>query len=350
MDSRPTYPDIYRNIFYLNQVPPSLTTASKESSLQFVSPEEEMDIDEVARIFTPRRGEERHLPMAPPTFVSISAPDLSLRDSTCLPPPSPTARSVELPEFHLFGYVPTERSAFSPATPDPSLHYKEDIERMIEERRLGERRSADAICQQQPRKSSIAKPTYRIFPIMFYYHIEPTHYEDPAEELAVRRSVFDAFEWALDGQIAAAATLGAAAREMSFPDFTWRSHTEDGVFDLRSPPSKRLQRGDVLHCYGGMRGYWRLGGPVKRYRTREDPNDPEETNWVQVMCQNDRDHQEAWLKIPACFFYPSPPFDRLRRFVRRSLHNLRTIFKKGEDETMNISRESTELEYATVKF
>ncbi|KAJ6513469.1 hypothetical protein C8R45DRAFT_921097 [Mycena sanguinolenta] len=319
MDSRQTYPDIYRNIVYLNQVPLLLTTTSKESSLQFVSPEEEMDIDEVARIFT-RRGEERHLPMAPPNFVSISAPDLSLCDSTCLRPPSPTTRSVELPEFHLFGYEAREISVFSPTTLDLYLHHREDIERIIEERRLGERRSANAICQQQPRKSSIPKPTYRIFPITFYYHMEPTYYEDPEEELAVRRSVFDNFEWALDGQIAAAATLGATAGEMSFPDFTWRSHTEDGVFDLRSPPSKRLQRGDILHCYGGMRGYWCLGGPVKRYRKREDPNDPEETDWVQVMCQNDQDHQEA------------------------------TIFKKEEDEAMDISRGSTELEYATVKF
>ncbi|KAJ6478414.1 hypothetical protein C8R45DRAFT_1157268 [Mycena sanguinolenta] len=308
-----------------------------------------MDIDEVARIF-PRHGEERHPPMAPPTFVSISAPDLSLRDSTCLLPPSPTARSVKLPEFHLFGYEAREISVFSPATPDLYLHHREDIERIVEERRLGERRSANAIRQQQPRKSSIPKPTYCIFPITFYYHMEPTHYEDSEEELAVRRSVFGNFEWALDGQIAVAATLGAAAGEMSFPDFTWRSHTEDGVLDLRSPPSKHLQCGDVLHCYGGMRGYWRLGGPVKCYRKREDPNDPEETDWVQVMCQNDRDHQEAWLKIPACFFYPSPPFDRLRCFVQRSLHNVRTIFKKEEDETMDISRESTELEYVTVKF
>ncbi|KAJ6473099.1 hypothetical protein C8R45DRAFT_936137 [Mycena sanguinolenta] len=332
----------------LAHAPALIKMPSKESSIEFANPDSDQEMEDVAHTQFPKYKDDAHLLRAPITFVSISAPDLAHRDSLDLP----ASRSVELPEFYLFGYDPTERSVFSPASPDPSLHYVEDIERIIEERRLGDRRSAEAIHNQIRHKPTVHKPAYSVFPITYYYHLDPTHDMNSADELADRREAFNRFERDLNGHMAAAATLRTPAEDTNFPDFVWRSHTEDGVFEIRSPPSRRLQRGDVLHCYGGLRGYWRLGGPVKRYWKREDPREQQATEWVQVMCYNDREHQQAWVKIPAYFFCATSIPDRFGRFISRSLRSLRSVFhiNKAPCEEHTDPRTSMYLQNATVEF
>ncbi|KAJ6508569.1 hypothetical protein C8R45DRAFT_922288 [Mycena sanguinolenta] len=309
----------------LAHAPALIKMPSNESSIEFTNPDSDQEMEDIAHTQFPKYKDDAHLLRAPITFVSISAPDLAHRDSLDIP----VSRSVELPEFYLFGYDPTERSVFSPASPDPSLHYVEDIERIIEERRLGDRRSAEAIHNQIRHKPTVHKPAYSVFPITYYYHLDPTHYMNSADELADRREAFNRFERDLDGRMAAAATLRTPAEDTNFPDFMWRSHTEDGVFEIRSPPSRRLQ-------------YWK----------REDPRDQQATEWVQVMCYNDREHQQAWVKIPAYFFRATSIPDRFGRFISRSLRSLRSVFRinKAPGEEHTEPRASMDLQNATIEF
>jgi len=107
------------------------------------------------------------------------------------------------------------------------------------------------------------------------------------------------------------------------PLYVWRSRTEP-VFELDTVPHWQLQSGDTVEMFGMWDGRWRLTDQVKRrHEFRLITKDPP-VEWVYILCENDLLRQQAWLKIPARFFYPTT----LGIELRKGAHAIGSLFAR----------------------
>ncbi|KAF8153703.1 hypothetical protein K438DRAFT_1987406 [Mycena galopus ATCC 62051] len=172
-----------------------------------------------------------------------------------------------------------------------------------------------------------------------------TEYESLKDEVADCMNKFCEFKRVINTTVTLWATVGHN-REAFLPEFAWQSHEEDRVYELRVPASRVFELGDTVHCHGLVTGDWRMTGPVERYSRRSKKQWHGLQDWVCIMCQNPLLQQEVLVKIPAEYFYLSPPSSSQASTFHRTLHKFKLMFNLSRISEEPVGRESIDMQYA----
>ncbi|KAJ7629945.1 hypothetical protein DFH06DRAFT_1140703 [Mycena polygramma] len=162
------------------------------------------------------------------------------------------------------------------------------------------------------------------------YHPPPIEYlpyhpprEDPEEESILKLDTIREYTIHASALENFLRTHPQHENAVAVPIIVWRDSTEHDVFAMKTRPRYALEIGDHFESFGLISGDWRITDRVKRSRKWH----VDRKRWsceehVYAVCLNDNALYQAWIKMPASYFYP-PPFTKR---VKASLKKLGSLF------------------------